>query len=138
MAQEPVLTFDGAQPSQTYTAVMLDLPVTVDLTQPSSITLASKMAYLSCLQTSLRVTGNGSMSLSTNDEPVVPLGTPETTSTDPHLIVALLFGNPSNFTLARKLERQLRDLRTREESRAKFNFVDFLLRARLGSLVAAN
>lgn len=137
IAREPSLLFDGAQPNQIYTAIILDLPISVISNEPPSVVVASSTTYLSFFQTSLQPI-NGSSVLSSNREPLVPYGTPVTTSAEPHLIVTLLFGSRWNYTLSRQLQQELHEIGQCEDSRSKFDFVDFLGHARLANPVAAN
>lgn len=137
IAREPSLLFDGAQPDQTYTALILDLPVVFFSTEPPSVVLASSTAYLSFFQTFLRPV-DGSRVLSSNHEPLVPYGTPDITSAEPHLVVTLLFGSRWNYTLSRQLQQDIREIGQCEDSRSKFDFIDFLGHAGLVNPVAAN
>ncbi|OIW24364.1 hypothetical protein CONLIGDRAFT_718329 [Coniochaeta ligniaria NRRL 30616] len=137
MAREPSLLFDGVQPNWTYTAIMLDFSIVAVSTEPPSAFLASSMAYLSFVQTSLRPIDESNV-LGSKREPLVPFGTPDTTSTKPHLMVILLFGNPPNSTLARKLQQELHEIGQCEDSRSEFDFASFLAQTGLGNPVAAN
>ncbi|KAH8904435.1 hypothetical protein BR93DRAFT_147437 [Coniochaeta sp. PMI_546] len=137
MAREPSFLFDGAQPNQTYTVIILDLPIVAVSTGSPSVFLTPDMSYLSFVQTSLRPIAD-SNALSSQREPLVPFGTPRTASTEPHLMVTLLFATPLNSTLPRRLQHQLRETGQCEDSRSKFNYVDFLVEAGLGVPVAAN
>jgi hypothetical protein len=127
--------FDGARPNQTYTAIILDLPITIVPTEPPKFVINSESAYLCLAQTSLRATCNDSKTLTSQREALVPFATSEIASTGPHLIVALLFSEPSNYTLPIDLQRELSELD--ECSREEFDLNAFQTAARLGNPVAA-
>lgn len=135
ITEKPSIVFDGAQPNQTYTAIILDLPITIVPSKPPAIVINWESAYLSLAQTSLQAICNDTKTLTSQREALVPFATSEIASTGPHLIVALLFSEPFNYTLPMDLQRELSELD--ECSREEFDLNAFQTAARLGNPVAA-
>lgn len=101
-----------------------------------SVAATSGRAFLSYVQPSLRAMANSSL-LTSRIDPLVPFAVSNTTWTEDHLIVALLYEQPSPFLIPETLRRELYQMAECEEAREAFDLYSLLKEANLNNLEAA-